>query len=101
MTERTEITITDHMKLKGKLESAGQTILPAKLQVRYLQRLEIPSLEILKIYQANLKLDMKFREEHFLWIENLKFCNRKSLILLPPNFYTTTDALAKGFRPTC
>ena len=60
-----EITIMDLTKLIGKLGSTGQAILPAQLQVRYLQRLQIQALRLSKCYHAKVHLDKDVKHELF------------------------------------
>ena len=60
-----EITIMDLTKLTGKLGSTAQAILPAQLHVRYLQRLQIKSLKLLKGYHAKVHLDKDAKDELF------------------------------------
>ena len=58
----------DLTKLIGKPESTTQTILPAQLQVRHLQRLQIQALKLSKCYHANVYLDKDAKDELFWWI---------------------------------
>ena len=101
LAEGKEITIMDLTKLIGKLGSTAQAILPAKLQVQHLQRLQIQALKLSKRYHAKVHLDKDAKDEFFWWIENLRLCNGKSLILPPADFCISTDASTKGWEATC
>ena len=101
VAECKEITIMDLTKLIGKLGSIAQAILPAQLQVRYFQSLQIQALKLSKCYHAKVHLDKDAKDEFFWWIENLRLYNRKSLILPPADLCISTDASTKGWGPTC
>ena len=101
LAESKEITIMDLTKLIGKLGSTAQAILPAQLQVQHLQRLQIQALKLSKRYHAKVHLDKDAKDEFFWWIENLRLCNGKSLILPPADFCISTDASTKGWEATC
>ena len=70
----------------------------APLQVRYLQRLQIQALKLSKCYHAKVHLDKDSKDELFWWIENLRLCNGKFLILSPADLCISTDAPTKGWR---
>ena len=95
--ESKEITIMDLAKLIEKLGSTAQAILPAQLRVRHLQRLQTQALKFLKCYHAKVHLDKVAKDELFWWIENLRLCNGKSLILSPTDLCISTDASTKGW----
>ena len=76
-------------------------ILLAQLQVQHLQRLQIQALKLSKCYHAKVHLDKDAKDEFFWWIENLRLCNGKSLILPPADFCISTDASTKGWEATC
>ena len=60
----------DLTKLIGKLGSTAQAILPAQLQVPYLQRLQTQALKLSKCYHVKVHLDKDAKDELFWWIEN-------------------------------
>ena len=91
----------DLTKLIGKLGLTAQAILPAQLQVRYLQRLQIQALKLSKCYHAKVHLDKDEKDEIFWWIENVRLYNGKSLILPPTDLCISTDASTKGWGATC
>ena len=70
VSESKENTIMDLTKLIGKLGSTAQAILPAQLQVRYFQHLQIQALKLLKCCHAKVHLDKDAKDEPFWLIEN-------------------------------
>ena len=56
------MTILELSRLIGKLESTAQAVLPAQLQVNYLQRPQTESLKILNLYQAEIEFDQDSQE---------------------------------------
>ena len=82
-------------RLLGKSGATAQSVLPAKLQIRYLQRLQVNALKFSDTYQAKLQLDREAQEELFWWIRNLALSNGRSLILPPPDLLMTTNATSK------
>ena len=101
VAESKEIIIVDLTKLIGKLGSTAQAILPAQIQVRYLQGFQIQALKLSKCYHVKVHIDQDAKEELFWWIENLRLYNGKSLILLPADLGISTDASTKGWVATC
>ena len=87
--------IMELTRLLGKSRATAQSILPAKLQIRYLQRLQVNALKFSDTYQAKLQLDREDQEELFWWIRNLTLSNGRSLILPPPYLLMTTNATSK------
>ena len=65
VAESKEITIIGLTKLIGKLGSTAQAILPAQLQVRHCQRLQIQALKLSKCYHAKAHLDKDAKDELF------------------------------------
>ena len=63
--ESKETSIMELTRLLKKLGATAQAILPAKLQIRYLQRLQINALKFSGTYQAKLELDQEAQEELF------------------------------------
>ena len=74
----------DLTKLIGHIGSTAQAILPAQLQVRYLQRLQIQALKLSKCYHAKVHLDKDTKDELFWWIENLRHYKGSPLFCLQP-----------------
>ena len=95
LTSSKEITIMDLTKLIGKLGLTAQAILPAQLQVRHLQRLQIQVLKLSKCYHARVHLDKDAKDELFWCMENLRLCNGKSDLCI------STDLSTKGWGATC
>ena len=87
--------IMELTRLLGKSGATAQSVLPAKLQIRYLQRLQVNALKFSDTYQAKLQLDREDQEELFWWIRNLTLSNGRSLILPPPYLLMTTNATSK------
>lgn len=85
----------DLTRLLGKLGATVQFILPAKLQIRNVQRLQINPLKLSVKYQAKLQY-----LQH-LWIRNLTLCNGKSLILPSADLLMTMDASTKRLGTSC
>ena len=90
----------DLTKLIEKLGLTAQAILPAQLQVRHLQRLQIQALKLSKCYHAKVHLDKDEKDELFWWIENVRLYNEKSLISPPTDLCISMDASTKGLGST-
>ena len=67
-------------KLLGFLSSTIQAVVPARLQIRNLQQLQIQSLELKKSFQMNVKLTGLAKEELLWWMSNLQHSNGKLCI---------------------
>jgi len=88
-------------KLLGLLCSTAQAVLPAHLQFRYLQKLQIRSLHQNSCYQQRITLDKNSKQELLWWLRNLELCNGKSLIQMPPQLIIQTDASKTGWGASC
>ena len=65
------LTLRDLTKLLGKLTSTIQAILPAKLQIRFLQQIQIQALRKNMTYESVITLDQQAKEELSWWITNM------------------------------
>ena len=92
------INIKNVMRLLAKLGVTAHAILPAKVQVRHLQQLQIEALKFSGIYQAKLQLGQEVQNE---CIRNLTLSSGRPLILPPPDLLMRTDALTKGWALSC
>ena len=65
------LTLRDLAKLLGKLTSTIQAVLPAKLQIHFLQQIQIQVLRKNMTFESMITLDMQAKEELSLWITNM------------------------------
>ena len=72
-------TIMEVTKLLGKLSFTAQTVLPRRIQCRYLQQQQIQAVRELNSYQTKIKLSQQSLAELRWWKENLLFPNGKPL----------------------
>ena len=72
-------TIMEVTKLLGKLSFTAQTVLPRRIQCRYLQQQQIQAVRELNSYQTKIKLSQQSLAELRWWKENLLFQNGKPL----------------------
>ena len=83
------LTLRDLTRLMGKLTSTIQPILPAKLQISFLQQIQIQALRKNMTYKPVpvITLDQQAKEELSWWIANMQIYNGKSLLIVPPEPY--------------
>ena len=101
LISKNQITLLDLTKLIFLLSSTAQAVLPAHLNHMYLQYQQIQALRKNYSYQQKIQLNQESREELQWWIENLKLCNGKGLILPFQDMFLTTDASKKGWGASC
>ena len=94
-------TILEITKLIGLISSTVQAVLPACLQLRYLQQQQIQSLNQACLYQAEIVLNSLSKQELLWWAENLRLNNKWSLRQKKPNFVMQTDASKSGWTVFC
>ena len=96
-----QVTVHELTELLGLLASTIQEVLPAQLNVRYLQQQRIKAFRATQCYQATVLLNRNSKEELEWWIQNLQIFNRRCLIQ-PQTFLTIrTDASKKGWGAVC
>ena len=95
------LTLRDLTKLLGKLPSTIQRILPAKLQIRFLQQIQIQALRKNMTYESVINLDQQAKEDLSWWIVNMQTYNGKSLLIVPPDLTIFSDASKKGWDASC
>ena len=74
-----KITLRELTQLIGKLTSTVQAILPAKLQIRFLQQIQIKALRKSLAYESLITLDLQAMEELSWWMTNIKMYNGRPL----------------------
>ena len=89
------LTLRDLTKLLGKLTSKIQAILPAKLQICFLQQIQIQSLRKNMTYESVITQHQQAKEELSWWIRKLKIDNGKSLLIVPLDLTIFPDASKK------
>ena len=70
--------ILELTKLLSLIWSTTQAVVPARLQIRNLQQLQIQSLKLKKSFQMNVKLTALAKQELPWWISNLQPSNGKA-----------------------
>lgn len=97
LLDQNQVSILQLTKLLGKLTSTAVAVLPAPLHYRHIQRDQIKNLLLKKSYQAYIVLSEKGKEEITWWMENLRLCNGKTLLTIPPNLTISSDASKIGW----
>ena len=95
------LTLKELTKLLGKVTSTIQVILPAKLQICFLQQIQIQTLIKNMTYESVITLDQQVKEELLWWITNMQIYNGKSLLIVPPDLTIFSDASKKGWDAAC
>ena len=85
-------TLRDLTKLLEKLTSTIQSILPAKVQIWFLQQIQIQALRINITYVYMITMDLQAKEELLWWITRLKIYNGKSFFVVPPELTKFSEA---------
>ena len=75
-----QVTVHKLTKLLGLLASTIQAVLPAQVNVRYLQQQEIKALRATQCYQVTVLLNSNSKEELQWRIQNLQIFNGRYLI---------------------
>ena len=96
-----QTTVLELTKLIGLMSSTVQAVLPARLQLRYLQQQQIQSLNQACSYQAEIVLNSLSKQELLWWVENLRLNNGRSLRQKEPNLVIQTDASKSGWGAFC
>jgi len=95
------VSILELTKLIGLLCSTTQAVLPAQLQLRYLQKLQIKALQKNQCYHHQVVLDADSKQELMWWIQNLTICNGRCLVQTQPQIIIQTDASKTGWGASC
>ena len=93
--------ILELTKLIGLLPSTIQTVLPAKINFRYLQQQQIQALKIQRPYCKKVILNRNSKEELQWWIKNQKICHGRYLIQSHSQVLIQTDTSRKGWGALC
>ena len=94
--------ILEFTKRLGLLSLTIQAVVPACLQIRILQQLQIQSLKLKKSFQINLKLTALAKEELLWWMSNLRHSNGKLWIENHlDQMFIHADASKKGWGAVC
>ena len=102
MYNKGSTSILELTKLLGLLASTIQAVLPARLQIRNLQQLQIKSLKLRKSFQSVVKLTPLAKEELLWWMTNLKHSNGKMFIQETlDQVLIQTDASKTGWGAVC
>ena len=96
-----QTTVLELKKLIGLLSSTVQAVLPARLQLRYLQQQQIQALNQSHSYQTELILNNQSIQELLWWVENLRLTNGRSLRQHELNLVIQTDASRSGWGAFC
>lgn len=92
------VTVRQLSKITGKLVSTMQAIIPANLQCRYLQLLQIKSLVEGKSYETKIQLSKGAPRRIGKKIDQ---SNGRAIISATPDMVITTDASNKGLGAVC
>ena len=95
------LTLRDLTKLLGKLTSTIQAILPAKLQIRFLQQIQTQALRKNMTYESVITLGQQAKEELSWWITKMQIYNGKPLLIVSPGLIISSDASKKGWGASC
>ena len=95
------LTLSNLTKSLWELASTIKSILLAKLQIRFLQQIQIQALKKKMTYKSVIILYQHAKEGLSLWITNMKMYNGKSLLIVPPDPTIFSDASKKGWSASC
>ena len=101
MNKAPQVSVLELTKLIGLLNSTAQAVLPAKIQLRYLQQAQIQALNQTHSYQQKIVLSNHCKQELQWWIENLRLSNGRCLIQSPAELIIQTDASKTGWGAAC
>ena len=73
-----QVSILQLTKVLGHLKSTIQTVLPARLNIGFLQQQQFQALKEKKSCLANITLNNKLKQELLWWIKNLIILNGSS-----------------------
>ena len=96
-----QVTVHELTKSLGLLASTIQAVLPAQVNVRYLQQQQIKALRATQCYQVTALLNSNSKEELQWWIQNLQIFNGRYLIQPQKALTIRTDASKKGWGAVC
>ena len=95
--QRPQVSILQLKKGLGHLISTIQTVLPARLNNRFLQQKQIQALKEKKSCLANITLNNNSKHELLWRIKNLEIFNRTSLLKQVPQLVLQSDASLTGW----
>ena len=88
-------------KLISLLSPTALAVLPARIQYRYLQELQISILNLQNSYPRQVNLHKLAKTELLWWIENLRVLNGKSLRLQEPHLLNQANASTEDWGAHC
>ena len=91
-----QITLRELSSLIGKLRATSPAIVPAPLQLRYLQHLLIQKQHLYQCYESSISLDKSCKMELKWWVTNLTLLKGKAIHLEPPEMTIQSDAAKTG-----
>ena len=80
MYKTEKVSILQLTKLIGLLSSTAQAVLPAQLQLRLLQQIQVESLSRDPSYQHQVTLISSAKQELLWSVQDLKLCNGRCLV---------------------
>ena len=98
MYKTENVSILQLTKLIGLLSSTAQAVLPAQLQFRYLQQIQVELLSRDPSYQHQVTLNSSAKQELLWWVQNLKLCNGRCLVQPQAQMVIQTDASKTGLE---
>ena len=101
MLNNNQTTILDLTKLVGLLSSTCQAVMPAIIQLRFLQNLQIQSLKRSNSYMKIVEVSHLAQKELIWWIKNLELQNGRLIIPPRSQVLLQTDASKKVWGEFC
>ena len=90
-------TLWEVTSLLGSLCSTAQAVLPAMLQIRFLQQQQIAAIRKNPSYQSAIYLNQDSIQELQWWFNNLEICNGKLIVSPTSKTVIQSDASKKGW----
>ena len=94
-------TLLEMTRVIDLLSFTIQEVEPAKIQLIFLQQQQIVCIREIMNHQSVITLNTKSRTELTWWIENLRFCNSRTLSQLNPRMIIQIDASLTGWVVYC
>ena len=89
-------TLWEMTSLLGSLCSTAQAVLPAMLQIRFLQQQQIVAIRNNYSYQSTMYLNQDSIQELQWWFNNLEICNGNLIVFPTSKTVIQSDASKKG-----
>ena len=91
-----QITLRELSSLVGKLRATAPAVIPAPLQLRYLQQVLVRGQQKGYHYETMISLTQDCVTELKWWINNINLQKGKPLVILPPDLVIQSDAAKTG-----